>query len=328
MHLKFEEQMEMVSANASVLSHKVYSKTSSYPVIHAKGFRTFYAIPESFYSFDDNQEDSGPRMASSGAARREEAAAPTAGETKGPADEAQELDVDARLKDFLRRISKDARDVLELARTQRLGGILVRQVMERAAGDLGNGSDGEDDDDGDEETRLMTMLLSEDVVERKVKTLLEAATDEGRRATAAEDLARAVNGRLGDTGAATLGENATKETARHLENAAKNMDEARRLCAGADCTTRRAMATVMRKILAVMRTRMTLDLEKSVEMRVTVMLCDFVTDERRRERLVDGLATTMRKGESGRREREGGREKEGEKQEKTNEGNVKGGGRT
>ncbi|ROT82232.1 hypothetical protein C7M84_024596 [Penaeus vannamei] len=227
MHLKFEEQMEMVR-------NMVYSKTSSYPVIHAKGFRTFYAIPESFYSFDDNQvrEDSGPRMASSGAARREEAAAPTAGETKGPADEAQELDVDARLKDFLRRISKDARDVLELARTQRLGGILVRQV----------------------------------------KTLLEAATDEGRRATAAEDLARAVNGRLGDTGAATLGENATKETARHLENAAKNMDEARRLCAGADCTTRRAMATVMRKILAVMRTRMTLDLEKSVEMRVTVML--------------------------------------------------------
>ncbi|XP_063592622.1 uncharacterized protein LOC134769819 [Penaeus indicus] len=252
-------------------------------------------------------------MASPGAAR------PEGGEIERLAAEAHERDVDAWLKDVLGRISKDARDVLELARTQRLGGITVRQVMARAWGDLGGeGGDEEDGDDDDEETRLITMTLGEEVIERKVKTLLEAATDERRLATAAEDLVRAIKGRLAETGAGeggtgTLAEHATREITRQLENAAKNMDEVRRLCMSVDCMTKRAMAMVMRKILAVMRTRMTLDLEKSVEMRVTVMLCDFVTDERRRERLVDGLVATMRK--EGRRKREEGRGKEGEKQE-------------
>lgn len=256
-------------------------------------------------------------MASPGAARGEETAGLEGGEIECPAAEAQELDVDAWLKDFLGRISKDVRDVLQLAKTQRLGGIMVRQVMERASGDLGGeGGDEKDGDHEDEETRLMTMILGEEAIERKVKTLLEAVTDERRLATAAEDLVRAVKGRLAETGAGggrtdTLEDHATREITRQLENAAKNMGEARSLCMRVDCMTKRAIVMVMRKILAVMRTRMTLDLEKSVEMRVTVMLCDFVTDERRRERLVDGLVATMRR-EEGEEERgrkgEGGRE--------------------
>ncbi|XP_047489683.1 uncharacterized protein LOC125039598 [Penaeus chinensis] len=259
-------------------------------------------------------------MASPEAARREEAARPEGGEIERPA-----ADVDAWLKDILGRISKDARDVLELARTQRLGGIMVRQVMERASVDLGGEGGDEEDGEEDEETKLMTMILGEEVIERIVKTLLEAATDERRLATAAEDLVSAIKGRLAEPGAGegrtgTLAEHATREITRQLENAAKNMDEVRRLCMSVDCMTKRAMAMVMRKILAVMRTRMTLDLEKSVEMRVTVMLCDFVTDERRRVRLVDGLVATMRKEEGRRRKREEGREKEGEKQEKRNGG--------
>ncbi|XP_042890854.1 uncharacterized protein LOC122265550 [Penaeus japonicus] len=271
-----------------------------------------------------------------------------------PAGKGESPDVDAWLKDFLGRLSKDVRDVLEVARTRRVAGLVLRRVMGTMAceGELcgeDEQDEQDDEDDEDEEARMVTRILDEEGVQRKVKTLLAAAEDEGRRAVtvtaaaehegrravavtaaakdegrravtvtarAAEDLTTSIRDRLlraraGVGGPADLEGHTAKEMTRLLGNTARNMREAMALSMSVDCMTRRAMAVVMKKFLAVMRTRMTLDLEKRVEMRVTVMLCDFVTDEGRRERLIEGLVATMRKEEEWRGRKEG--RKEGEK---------------